>query len=164
MRFLDLELRSPLYTHFTETLEGLSTIRAFGWQEQFVTTNLDRLDDSQRPYYMLFCIQRWLFLVLQLLITAIVMIVVALATSLTKTTSGGRLGVALSSIVQFNSTLALMLYFWTQMETSLGAISRLKGFEEGTISENKPEEISIPSEDWPQSGVIEFGNVSASYG
>jgi len=164
MRFLDLECRSPLYTHFAETLEGLSTIRSFGWQEQFITTNLKRLDDSQRPYYMLFCIQRWLNLVLQLIITAIVVIVVALATSLTKTTSGGRLGVALSSVVQFNTTLAMMLMFWTQMETSLGAISRLKGFEEGTVSENKSEETSIPSEAWPQSGVIEFKNVSASYG
>lgn len=92
------------------------------------------------------------------------MIVVALATTLTKTTSGGRLGVALSSVVQFNSTLALMLMFWTEMETSLGAISRLKGFEEGTISENKPEESSAPNEEWPQTGVIELNNVSASYG
>lgn len=164
IRFLDLECRSPLYTHFTETLEGLSTIRAFGWEERFVTANLDRLDNSQKPYYILFCIQRWFYLMLQLLIAAMVVIVVALATSLTKTTSGGRLGIALSSVVSFNTTLTLMLYFWTQMETSLSAISRLKGFEEGTVSENKPEETSIPNEEWPQSGVIEFKHVSASYG
>jgi ATP-binding cassette, subfamily C (CFTR/MRP), member 1 len=164
MRFLDLECKSPLYTHFAETLEGLSTIRAFDWQESFITTNLERLDNSQRPYYMLYCIQRWLNLVLQLLIAVMVVIVVSLATNLTKTTSGGLLGVSLSSVVTFNSTLAMMLLFWTQLETSLGAIARLKGFEEGTLSENKPQETFVPDEEWPSSGAIEFKNVSASYG
>jgi ABC-type multidrug transport system fused ATPase/permease subunit len=38
IRFLDLECKSPLYTHVAETLEGLSTIRAFGWQEAFMKT------------------------------------------------------------------------------------------------------------------------------
>lgn len=164
MRFLDLECKSPLYTHFTETLEGLSTIRTFGWQEHFITTNLDRLDDSQRPYYMMYCIQRWLMLVLQLLIAGMVVVVVALATSLSETTNGGRLGVSLSSVVTFNASLAMLLYFWTQTETSLGAISRLKGFEEQTVSENMAEETFVPSEEWPSSGAIELQNVSASYG
>jgi ATP-binding cassette, subfamily C (CFTR/MRP), member 1 len=30
MRFLDLEAKSPLYQQFTETLEGITTIRALG--------------------------------------------------------------------------------------------------------------------------------------
>ncbi|TVY88460.1 ABC transporter [Lachnellula willkommii] len=164
LRFLDLECKSPLYTHFAETLEGLSTIRAFGWQESFISANLERLDNSQRPCYMLYCIQRWLNLVLQLLITVMVVIVMALATSLTNTTSGGQLGISLSSVITFNSNLALLLWFWTQLETSLGAIARLKGFEEGTLSENKPQETSVPDEEWPGSGTIDFKNVSASYG
>lgn len=164
LRFLDLECKSPLYTHFAETLEGLSTIRAFGWQESFNSANLERLDNSQRPCYMLYCIQRWLNLVLQLLITVMVVIVMALATSLTSTTSGGQLGISLSSVISFNSTLAMLLWFWTQLETSLGAIARLKGFEEVTLSENKPRETSVPDEEWPASGAIDFKNVSASYG
>jgi ATP-binding cassette subfamily C (CFTR/MRP) protein 1 len=44
MRFLDLECKSPLYTHFAETIEGVSTIRAFGWQEPFMKINLELLD------------------------------------------------------------------------------------------------------------------------
>ncbi len=132
LRFLDLELKSPLYTHFTETLEGLSTIRAFGWQGHFIAESIKRLDASQSPYYLLYCIQRWLTLVLQLLVGAMVVIVVALATSLVNTTSPGRLGVSLSSVVTFNGSLAALMMFWTSLETSLGAISRLKTFEEGT--------------------------------
>jgi ATP-binding cassette, subfamily C (CFTR/MRP), member 1 len=88
----------------------------------------------------------------------------ALATSLTSTTSGGRLGISLSQIVTFNSSLGSLLTAWTMVETSLGAIARLKGFEEGTKSEDKAEESFNPSEDWPNNGAIAFKNVSASYG
>ncbi|PVH85137.1 putative multidrug resistance protein [Cadophora sp. DSE1049] len=164
MRFLDLECKSPLYTHFTETIEGLSTIRAFGWEEHFLRENIELLDKSQRPNYLMYCIQRWFNLVLLLLVGLTAVIVVALATSLTSTTTGGRLGVSLSSIVNFNFSLGMFMMFWTQMETSLGAIARLKSFEKETVSEHKEEETFIPSHEWPSSGAIECKNVSASYG
>lgn len=164
VRFLDLECKSPLYTHFTETVEGLSTIRAFGWQEPFAKKNLERLDVSQKPFYLLFCIQRWLNLILLLLVSVMAIAVIALATSLQGTTSASRIGVSLSAVVTFNQNLARLMQFWTQMETSLGAVARVKGFEEGTASENKEEETFVPSEDWPTRGAIEFKNVSASYG
>lgn len=164
MRFLDLECKSPLYTHFTETIEGLSTIRAFGWEGHFLRENIELLDKSQRPNYLMYCIQRWFNLVLLLLVGFTAVIVVALATSLTSTTTGGRLGVSLSSVVNFNFSLGMFMMFWTQMETSLGAIARLKSFEKETVSEHKEEETFIPGEKWPSSGNIEFKNVSASYG
>ncbi|KAL2071871.1 hypothetical protein VTL71DRAFT_13106 [Oculimacula yallundae] len=164
MRFLDLECKSPLYTHFTETIEGLSTVRAFGWEEHFTRENVELLDKSQRPHYLMLCIQRWFNLVLLLLVGLTAVIVVALATSLTSTTTGGRLGVSLSSIVNFNFSLGMFMMFWTTMETSLGAIARLKSFQQETLSEHKEEETFIPAEDWPSSGAIEFRNVSASYG
>lgn len=54
--------------------------------------------------------------------------------------------------------------FWVQLETSLGAIARLKNFEEETISEDKEVESFVPTKDWPSRGAIELKNVSASYG
>ncbi|KUJ15922.1 P-loop containing nucleoside triphosphate hydrolase protein [Mollisia scopiformis] len=164
MRFLDLECKSPLFTQFTETLEGLSTIRAFGWQHHFIRENIKRLDTSQRPYYLLYCIQRWLNLVLLLIVGVTATVVMALATNLTQTTSGGRLGVSLSSIVNFNSSLSLLMMFWTQLETSLGAVARVKGFQDSTESEHKEQENFEPSENWPTHGEIHIKNVSASYG
>ena len=164
MRFLDLEYKSPLYTHFAETLEGLSTIRAFGWQRQFTNNGFAHLDDSQRPYYLMFCIQRWVNLLLLLLAGITAVTVVALAINLVGTTSPGRLGIALSSVVTFNTGLTWLLLFWVQLETSLGAIARLKSFDEGMVPEDNEAENVVPPEDWPSRGAIEFKDVSASYG
>lgn len=93
LRFLDLEAKSPLYSHLLETLNGLTTIRAFGWQRYEVEQNVDLLDRSQRPYYMLSCVQRWLALVMDLLVAGIAVVLMALAVNLRGVTSGGLLGV-----------------------------------------------------------------------
>jgi ATP-binding cassette subfamily C (CFTR/MRP) protein 1 len=97
LRFLEIETRTPVYSHFLETLEGLSTIRAFGWEEDFRKTNLARLDNSQKPYYLLFCIQRWLSLALDLLVAAMAILVVSLALGLRDYTSPGLLGVSMNN-------------------------------------------------------------------
>lgn len=99
LRVLELEVRGPVYSHFLETLEGLSTIRAFGWQNKFTEENIRRLDDSQRPYYFMFCIQRWLALALDLLVAGLATVVVTLATTMRSSTSPGLLGVSLTAVL-----------------------------------------------------------------
>lgn len=99
LRFLELESRSPVYTHFTETIEGLTTIRAFGWEHEMAEIAYERIDDSQKPYYLLFCIQRWLALVLDLIVAGMAVTVVTLATSLRGSTSPGLLGVSLNNVL-----------------------------------------------------------------
>ena len=99
LRLLDLESRAPLYSHLLDTIEGLATIQAFGWEAEFRTANSKLLDGTQRTYYLLNCIQRWLALVLDLIVAAEAVIVVSLAVSLRHTTSVGLLGVSLNSIL-----------------------------------------------------------------
>ena len=163
LRFMDLEAKSPVYSHFLETLEGVATIRAFGWQHQANQTNIKRLDASQRPYYLLYCIQRWLNLVLDLIVAALAIIVVTLAVQLRSSTNAGLIGIALNNILTFNQGLSGLVNYWTQLETSLGAIARLKSFEAKVLPEAKAGEDVIPPESWPEAGAVEFQQVSASY-
>ncbi|RJE27116.1 ABC transporter transmembrane region [Aspergillus sclerotialis] len=164
LRFLDLESRSPLYAQFLETVEGLATIRAFGWQQLFQETNTKLLDTSQRPFYFMYCIQCWLNFVLDLLVTAIGVVVIALAVLLPHMTSPGTIGLALNNVLGFNQALAILIDSWTQLETSLGAIARLRNMEQTVKSEHQEGEDSIPPETWPEQGAVELKNISASYG
>lgn len=164
LRLLDLESKSPLYSHFTETLSGLTTIRAFGWQTQSAEKNRELLDVSQKPYYLLYCIQRWLNLVLDLIIAGIAVILITFATQIRGTTSAGTLGIALVNILQFNSTLSFLIRKWTQLETSIGAVARVKSFEMNTLSENGSLEVNLPPPEWPVEAKVEFKDVTAAYG
>lgn len=164
MRLLDLETKSPLYTHFTETLSGLTSIRAFGWQSKFNEENLARLDASQKPYYLLFCIQRWLNLVLDLFVAGIAVVLVALAIKLDDTSTGGTVGLALVNIINLSQSLSQLMNSWTNLETSLGAIARLKSFVQQTPDETKSSSIQPVPEDWPSKGELEIRLNGASYG
>lgn len=163
IRFLDLELKSPLYTQFTETVAGLSTIRAFGWTRATKIENYTRLNTSQKPYYMMYCIQRWLQVVLDMFCAGMALVLVLFAVLLPNSTSSGAIGLALVNIISFNFTLSMVIMVWTQLETSLGAIARLKWFNQFTPNENRPEEKELPEADWPSQGRIELENVIAAY-
>lgn len=62
------------------------------------------------------------------------------------------LGTSLKSLVQF----------WTLLETSIGAVSRIRSFSQDTPSEES-DNLPKASGDWHTSGKIEIKNVTASH-
>ncbi|KAK8101492.1 hypothetical protein PG999_011866 [Apiospora kogelbergensis] len=163
LRFLDLDAKSPIYGQFLETLGGLATIRAFGWQEDLVLRADERLDASQKPFYLLYSIQRWLNLVLDLIVAVVAIVLVAIAVSLRKGTSVGFTGVALFNIMTLSAALKSAISSWTLLETSIGAVARVKRFEESTPNENLADETQQPPDKWPATGAITFDKVTATY-
>ncbi len=164
LRLLDLESSSPLYTHFTETSNGVQHIRAFQWQEAFIQQCIVRLDRAQKPYYYLFSIQRWLTLVLGLSTFAIAVVLVTFALNFTDSTSETALGLSLLNLITFSSNIADFIDSWVDLETSLGAISRVRTFTTTTPVEEDVDTLDTAQlEHWPESGLVEFRSVSASY-
>lgn len=163
LRFIELESRSAVYSSFLETVEGIATIRAFGWQDKYEADNFRQLDKSQGPLYLLLCLQRWLNVVLDLLIAGVAATVICLAVYYNGTTTGAQVGVALNLILVANTTLLRLVESWTSLEISLGAIARLKAVATETPKEDKLWENLIPPANWPSSGTVELRNISASY-
>ncbi|KAH6626589.1 ABC transporter type 1, transmembrane domain-containing protein [Chaetomium sp. MPI-SDFR-AT-0129] len=167
MRLLDLEAKSPLYTHFIDTLHSLATVRAHNWTHPSLTLNKSLLDTSQRPAYLLAMIQRWLAFTLQLVVAVLAIAVVALATQIHVNTSSGNAagftGASLVTLMSFGESLTTIIRFYTLLETSIGAVSRLKAFSETVAPEDKEGETGVPGVEWPR-GEIEIRGVSASYG
>ncbi|KAL9488539.1 hypothetical protein ACSS6W_000816 [Trichoderma asperelloides] len=164
LRLLDLEEKAPVYTQFMETLSGISTIRAFGWQEQAILKNHQLVDRSQRPFYLLIMVQRWLVLVLDLTTTALALLVVGFAVKLRGSVSVGLAGVSLVQLISMSETLNMLIQFWTSIETSIGAVARIKQFAEETPNEILPGEDQEPPTDWPNRGHVVIRDLEASYG
>lgn len=163
LRLLDLEAKSPLYSQFMECLSGLATIRAFGWQHALEEKHRALLDQSQKPFYLLFAVQRWLTLVLDLIVAAIAVILITLVVKLRGSMDPGFVGVALLNVILFSQSIKMLLTFWTNLETHIGSISRIKSFTADTEVENLPNERMSPPPDWPDRGAIKFTDVSAEY-
>ncbi|PVI05770.1 P-loop containing nucleoside triphosphate hydrolase protein [Periconia macrospinosa] len=144
LRLLDIEAKSSLFNHFLETLDGLVTIRAFNWAKGYVK---------------------------DLLVGGIAVVLAAVAVKTRGKVDGGLMGLALLNIVGFSSTLKQLITHWTLLETSTGAISRIRSFTSNTESEEQslsgnPRRQMIPCPPplyWPRNGGIRFNNVTASY-
>lgn len=162
LRLLDIEAKAPLFSQFLETLNGISCIRAYGWTENYMERNTKALNISQKPYYLLWCIQRWLTLVLDLFNAGVAILLVSIATNI-RNGSTGFLGVALFNIVTFSSTLQTLVTQWTQVETALGAINRIRSYVINVKDENLPSETGSVPENWPAHGAVSFKDISASY-
>ncbi|TVY68841.1 ABC transporter FUM19 [Lachnellula suecica] len=163
LRFLELESRAGIFSSFLESVEGLETIRAFGWSREVIKENVRSLENSQRPEFLLLSLQRWLNIVLDLLSAALATGVVAIAVAFRGHISGGQVGVALNIMLVTNSTLLKLVENWTTLEISLGAVARLKTLEKMTPSEGKTGESIEPPSSWPSEGRIKFKGVTACY-
>ena len=163
LRFLDIEAKSPLYSQFVECLSGLITVRAFGYQSSLLKQNKTLLDRSQRPFYLLFAVQRWLTVVLDLLVAVIATMLAVLVVKMRGTMNSGFVGIALLNVILFSQSIKLLVTYWTMLETHIGSIARIKNFTSDTTSEHLEGEDVVPKPDWPENGQIEFRNVSAAY-
>src|SRR3569833_24307 len=144
-------------------IQGISTIRAFGWQEEVAEENSRSLDYSQVPLYLLICLQRWLNIVLDLLVAIIAVAVIWVAVAFKDTATGGQIGVALNLILVANSTLLVLVNSWANLEVFMGAIARLRDVERYTPQEDTAKECLEPAENWPSAGEVEFVGVTATY-
>jgi len=111
VRLIEIEAKAPLYKNFIETAQGVATIRAFRWGAVFHQRHAEMLNYSQRPFYILLCIQQWLSLVLDLIVGGLAVVLIAVATSTAGNLSPGALGVALVLILEFNSLLTQTIQY-----------------------------------------------------
>ena len=57
LKRLESVSRSPIFQHFGETLNGVSTIRAYGDEQRFIRENLRKINDNNRPFILLWVLK-----------------------------------------------------------------------------------------------------------
>lgn len=162
LRILEIQARAPLLTHFMETLQGLSTVRAFGWTRSYASQNDSLLRTAQQSIYLLYCGQLWLTLTLDMIVAVLAITLVSVAVT-TKSSTGASIGLALVNVVAFGANLKGLVYNWTALEIAMGAIARIQDFATNTPCEDQADAIEPPSATWPDQGLIRFNDVSAAY-
>lgn len=58
LKRLESITRSPIYTHFQESVTGASSIRAYRQQVRFIEESETRVDNNQIAYYPSICANR----------------------------------------------------------------------------------------------------------
>lgn len=163
VRQLDIQSKAALHASIAELHEGLITIRAHKLQRAKHASFLDKLELSQRPFYTMYIIQVWLQLVLNMIVAGLSTAVVGLAVGMRTSTSASNIGLSMLNIVTLGQSLEELLEPWTQMETSLASIARIKSFELDTPQEHLSSNVLSVTSDWPKNGVLDIHGLWVTY-
>ncbi|PWY78211.1 P-loop containing nucleoside triphosphate hydrolase protein [Aspergillus heteromorphus CBS 117.55] len=163
LRWLEMESASLVSNSFLDTVQGLTTIRAFGWEDAFAADNSRCLDTSQKPDYNIMYLQTWLHFAMDLTIAGLALSFVVVTVLFRDSLSGGEMGIAMNVLLSASITLLVVLETWTHLESALGVISRIKSFEKEVDPESKPGEDHQPPATWPEEGTVRFEETIAGY-
>uniref|UniRef100_A0A8C8K4S6 ABC-type glutathione-S-conjugate transporter n=1 Tax=Oncorhynchus tshawytscha TaxID=74940 RepID=A0A8C8K4S6_ONCTS len=163
LRRLESVSRSPIYTHFNETVQGASVIRAFGEQHRFIVQANKRVDFNQTSYFPRFVATRWLAVNLEFVGNGVVLAAAILSVMGKDTLSPGIVGLAVSHSLQVTGILSWIVRSWTDVENNIVSVERVKEYAD-TAKEAvwTVEGSSLPLA-WPQTGTIEFQDYGLQY-
>ncbi|CAF4300292.1 unnamed protein product, partial [Adineta steineri] len=79
LKRLESVTRSPIYTLFSSSFDGLTSIRAFNVQDDFLNMFMDRIDTNSRAYFILSTSAYWFGLRLDVMVSFLTLITALLA-------------------------------------------------------------------------------------
>jgi ATP-binding cassette subfamily C (CFTR/MRP) protein 1 len=160
---LDSITKSPIFSHFSETLAGAQTIRAYRLEERFRAENARRLDHNQKAYFCVNVANRWLGVRLESIGTTVVFFASLFVVLEREHLDPGLAGLSIAYALSFTGTLNWLVRMSTEMETQLVAVERVAQYTR--LETEAPAIIPDhrPPADWPHEGQIEFRDLQLRY-
>lgn len=161
---------SPIYSHFQETLNGTSTVRAYAAQERFTEALADKIDCYNRALYPHVIVRRWLSVRLGFLGSLIVFAPALLAVIWRETTDGALLALSISYALQVTSILSWLVKTTSYLQYSFVSAERV--FEYSRVQQEADLDVVRSNgafgdggvkHSWPEKGTIVFNNYETRY-
>ncbi|XP_029175572.1 multidrug resistance-associated protein 7 [Nylanderia fulva] len=154
---------SPLYAHFSETLSGLTSIRAFRSVPRFKQENELLLEASQKTQFASVAISQWLALRLQFIGVALLagVSIMAVLQHQYNIADPGLIGLAITYALSVTGLLTGVVNSFTETEREMIAMERVKQYLDHVPTENTMG--TNPPYAWPSQGVVEFKEVVLKY-
>jgi len=167
LKRLDAVSRSPIFSFFGETLNGLSVIRAYGQSKRFVANNEARVDRNQACYQPAMAINRWLAVRLEFL-GSVLMFSTALVSVAAllygwRAIDSGLVGMLMSYTISVTGSLNWLVRMASEVEQNIVSVERVMAY--ANLAAEAAEEVpdNKPPPRWPETGNIEFDQFSMRY-
>ncbi|KTW28893.1 hypothetical protein T552_01522 [Pneumocystis carinii B80] len=163
LKDLDSITKSPIYQHFRETLTGINTIRAYGYEKIFIRENLQKLDLNNRPFIYLWVCNRWLSVRIDFIGGLISLFAGIFIILNIDSLDSGLAGIILFYIVSFTDHMLWLVRLYTINELNFNNVERIREFffieqeASAIIPSNRP------GKDWPEKGEIVVQNIVVQY-
>uniref|UniRef100_A0A8C2YHW1 ATP binding cassette subfamily C member 3 n=1 Tax=Coturnix japonica TaxID=93934 RepID=A0A8C2YHW1_COTJA len=163
LKRLESVSRSPIYSHFSETISGTSVIRAYQREKSFIDISDRKVDENQKCYYPSIVSNRWLGIRVEFVGNCIVLFAALFAVIGKSSLNAGLVGLSVSYALQVTLALNWMVRTTSDLETNIVAVERIKEYSETETEAPWIIEDKRPPADWPSRGELEFVNYSVRY-
>ncbi|VDD89289.1 unnamed protein product [Enterobius vermicularis] len=158
--------RSPIYSHFGETIQGASLIRAFRKTDEFYLKSEKYVDTFIRCTYPNLIANRWLAVRLEFVGNCVVLfaaLFAALSRIIGSGISAGVAGLSISYALNITETLNFAVRQVSALETNVVAVERVKEYASTPTEAVWSIPGSVHKEGWPDKGKIMLQNYSTRY-
>ncbi|XP_071095599.1 multidrug resistance-associated protein 1-like [Haliotis cracherodii] len=162
LKRLESTTRSPIYSHFGETVTGASSIRAYSVTDRFIQESTQRVDKNLVFYFASLASNRWLGFRLEFLGNTIVLFA-ALFSVISKDLPSGIVGLSVSYALQITQALNWMVRMTSDLETNIVSVERMKEYSETPTEAEWIDPYRQPPRSWPDEGKVKFDHYMTRY-
>ncbi|XP_065055747.1 multidrug resistance-associated protein 1-like [Rhopilema esculentum] len=155
--------RSPIYNHFFESINGVSTIRAQQQQQRFIEESEFRIDDNQAAYAPSMYSNRWLAVRLEFVGNTLILFSALFAVIAKENITAGIAGLSISYSMQITQTLNWFVRMSSKLETDIVAVERVKEYTEIPTEAARIKPDNRPQTAWPENGAIHVTDYCVRY-
>ncbi|XP_076363250.1 multidrug resistance-associated protein 1-like isoform X2 [Tachypleus tridentatus] len=163
LKRLESITRSPIYTHFSETVTGTTSIRAFGATERFILESDKRVDFNHSSCFPSVAANRWLAIRLEFLGYCIVFFSALFAVLTKGTISPGLAGLSISYALTVTANLNMLVLASSNVETNIVSVERCLEYTAVPTEAAWHCESNKPNKPWPDYGNVVFDNYTTRY-
>lgn len=163
LKRFDSITKSPIMQHFSETLVGISTIRAYGDERRFIKENLVKIDTNNKPFFYLWVANRWLAARIDIIGAFVTFFAGASILLQIDSIDAGLAGISLTYAITFTESALWVVRMYSNVEMCMNSVERLKEY---TDIEQEPLNLEAPlpeEKNWPSQGSIELNDLSLRY-
>ncbi|CAM6030921.1 unnamed protein product [Sphagnum balticum] len=161
---LDSITKAPIIHHFSETIAGIMTVRAFCRQEQFAQGNLDCVDTNARMAFHNAAANEWLGFRLEMIGATVLCTSALFLVILPENVIKPELvGLSLTYGLALNSCLSAVVFLACQVENLMVSAERIGQYSDIPSEAPLVVEGSRTPADWPTTGSVEFRNLEFRY-
>ncbi|XP_044754616.1 multidrug resistance-associated protein 1 isoform X3 [Coccinella septempunctata] len=163
LKRLESVSRSPIYSHFGETITGASVIRAYCQEDRFILESDNKVNTNQMCCYPSVIANRWLAVRLEMVGNVIILFAALFAVWGRDSIDAGLVGLSVSYALQITQTLNWLVRMTSDVETNIVAVERIKEYAEAPQEAPWVIENKAPNNSWPEVGNVAFRDLSVRY-